>query len=130
MVANQLLSLHLVHHARGRLAVGLAGLQHTPDHLQQTVPHCHVGLLTTHSASPAWNFRRIMQPFFFTAPRAACPSAQRRNLLAFFTRPLLLFPAERLLPEQMPPQLLRWSPLGNTDISGPISARIAVRSFP
>jgi hypothetical protein len=49
-----------------------------------------------------------MQSFFFTAQIAACPKVQPRNLFAFFTRPLLLFPAERLLPGEFPATMLGW----------------------
>ncbi len=48
-----------------------------------------------------------------------------RNLFAFLICALLLFPPERLLPGQMPPQLHSWAAVGNTLISGPISAKIA-----
>ena len=45
--------LHFVHCPGVRLTVGLTGRQHTPDHLEQTVPHCNVGFLPAHSLHPA-----------------------------------------------------------------------------
>jgi hypothetical protein len=51
------------------------------------------------------NFRSNTESFFRAAAQAASTSAVSRNLLAFLIRQLLLFPADRLLPGQIPAQL-------------------------